>query len=123
LCAPDADVGGIQVRDQLFLGCLLEARTGERLAGSNDGPSEITFDRALSKFGGYFGTHAPAGSLTIELFAFDGTLLITDTRSLTSCAWGWRGYASAETPIWRVRITHTNSEGALIDLDDLVAEP
>ncbi len=124
LCAPDANVGGVQVRDQLFLGCLLTARSGERLAGSNDGPSELTFDRAIARFGGYFGTHAPAGDLTVELYGFDGALLHRDTLALPGgCSWTWRGYEATDTPIWRARFVHSNNAGALIDLDDLVADP
>ena len=110
VCAPDANVGGMQVRDELFLGaCLLSPQGGTKLAGSNDGAVEITFDTPLRKFGGRFSTHAATGAnVVIELYGPDGTELASFSEPVGQCTWGWRGYEVAGGPgIARVRVRHT----------------
>ncbi|MCB9674881.1 MAG: hypothetical protein H6737_07175 [Alphaproteobacteria bacterium] len=123
LCAYDATVGGIQVRDELFLGCLLSARTGTRMAGSNDGGAHIVFATPVTRFGGYMATHANDGDVTIEVYGTGDQLLGAITEALGgSCNWAWHGVSASGALISRVRILHSEHGGALVDLDDLVAE-
>ncbi|MEZ4317750.1 MAG: putative metal-binding motif-containing protein [Myxococcota bacterium] len=122
VCATEASVGGMQVRDELFLGCLLSARTGTKMAGSNDGASEVVFDTPVDRFGAYMATHADDGDVTLEAYDVLGGLIGTVTEPLGgSCNWAWHGLQST-VPVASVRIRHSEHGGALVDLDDVQAD-
>jgi len=123
VCAPDATVGGIQVRDSLFLGCLLNPSAGSRLASSNDGAAEIRFDVPVVRFGGQFATHAGNGDLILEAYDANDALIGSLTEPFGgTCSWAWRGIESTGLPIARVRVLHSDYNGALADMDQLQAD-
>ncbi|MCO4747015.1 MAG: hypothetical protein KC912_19615, partial [Proteobacteria bacterium] len=115
VCSPNAAVGGMNVRRDWYLTCLQDAHGGDYQAASNDSWVEVTFDIPMQRFGGYFGTHANDGDVSLIFFdRFDNELgrvveTFTDLDgSGDNCDWQWVG---GETPgnegIWKVRIRHS----------------
>ena len=122
-CAVGAAIGGIQVREDAFLGtCLVEARSTPVFAGTNDGSLRLDFAPPVTRFGGWFATHAAtAGSVDIAFLDAAGDPIGSVAGPLDpDCGWTWFGADSdGGALIASVTVAHSLNGGALVDLDDL----
>ena len=104
--------------------CSIFPHSGGGLFGSTGTPATYTFDNAVSKFGGYFGTNAGGAGGTAEFFDTAGASLGSQPITAPAdCTWTWNGWQSTSANIKSVRITANNSfGGGFMDMDDMAVE-
>lgn len=121
ICTP-LNTGATVATSWSFL-CTLEPRRGELFYGSSQGMSVVHFDRPAVRFGGYFSTNAPGGTVTLRFFDISGGLIDQAVATVSDdCSWLWNGWAATEAIIDRVEIENSENGGAFVMLDELRAD-
>jgi hypothetical protein len=118
----DANGGnGMHITGSWGFMCTIFPHGGGRLFGSAGGPTLITFNDPIAKFGGYMGSHSGSPDATIEFFDAGGASLGTQTATIPAdCSWNWNGWESTSANIKSIKITGLNPfGGGFVLLDDL----
>ncbi len=123
MCTPNAS--GTHTTGCWGFACTICARSSPLFYGSAGGYTEITFDKPVALFGGYFGTNAPGstGGNAIFFDADDNLLanLRIKTGPVESCTWNWNGWRVTGEPIKRVELRNEVFGGAFLNMDDMEA--
>jgi hypothetical protein len=102
--------------------CSIGPHSGGHFYGSANGATRVTFDNAVAKFGGYFGSNGDAnvsGGAAVTFFDAANNPIGNDTITFTGCGqWQWAGWQST-TPIKSVLISGNGYGGPFVDMDDL----
>jgi hypothetical protein len=115
----DHESNAVVLPDPWALFCVATPHQGSRFALGVVRPVEISFDNAVTSFGGYFATVGGIDGAVVTFFDAAGSI---GTALLTTdqCNWTWNGWQST-TPFTRVRIVGNTpfAQGGYIHMDDL----
>lgn len=92
------------------------------LFASTGGPVEITFDTAIEKFGGYFGSNSNAADGNVDFYDANSVLIgSAAVVAANDCGWHWNGWQISGA-VKRVVLTGNYSGGGYLDMDSLEAD-
>jgi hypothetical protein len=117
MCTPSG--GGCHTTTGWSNQCTIYAYSGSHFFGSVNGPVEIAFDTAITKFGGWFGNNSNSPDGTVWFYDAAGVQIGTATVvDASDCAWHWNGW-SLSTPAKKVRLASSNGTGTYLMMDSL----
>ncbi|MCB9915394.1 MAG: hypothetical protein H6828_09630 [Planctomycetes bacterium] len=120
LCTANGNTGA-HITGGWSFGCTIQERSGVRFFGGAGNPVRYTFDDAIDRFGGWFGTNSPSASDGVILF-YDaaGTLLHNDlVVAPNDCTWTWNGWDTGGVPVKSIELIGNHSNGGYLMMDDM----
>jgi len=124
LCTPAGS--GAHIDTSWTFVCTVFPYLGSRFYGSSVGPSELTFDAPVSRFGGWFATNCGEPDARAEFYDCSGVLIgLAPLTVPATCGWTWNGWeAPAGQDFGRILIisNHAPSGGGFLQFDDMQAD-
>jgi len=117
----------LRVTPQWLFVSTIKAYEGANLVGSALGPVAYTFDSAIGKFGGYFGTNAVSGATDAPdatAFFYDSNDVLLSTQTIVlgnGGTWTWNGFQSTANDIKRVEVHGQLFSGGFVQMDSMEA--